>query len=271
MKNLRLLIICFVFPIMVKGETFSGHILNKKTNIPVEYANIGVLKKNIGTVADNHGKYTLFIDPQYDNDTLMVSCIGFKSQLFKIADFKKLDDHNIYLEEKVSEVPPVVVRPRIFKQKILGVTTKSKLASAGFEDNKLGYECGVLMKSAKSAILEKVNINFSYCAYDTILYRLNIYRKTDQKEFENILQEPIFLKLSKDKTRETVSIDMKPYDLIIQGDFLVTLEHIRDLGTGRLFFCCGLSGRTYYRKTSQGTWESIPIGISISVQAKVEK
>ena len=229
------------------------------------------LAKNTGTVAGNDGKYSLTIDKQFDNDTLMISCIGFKPVSLKISDFKKQDNYNIYLEEKVFDVHEVIVKPRIFKQKTLGVTTKSRLAVAGFEDNKLGYECGVLMKSGKSAVIEKININFASCAYDTIFYRLNIYRINDKKTFENILTEPIYLKLSKDKTKETVSIDMKPYDLIIKGDFLVTLEHVRNLGKGDLYFCCGLSNKTYYRKTSQGLWETVPIGVSISVDAKVEK
>jgi len=271
MKFVKLMIIFSFLFNTVSGQSYSGFVLNKKTNMPVEYANIGIPGKNIGTVAANDGKYSLTVDPQLDNDTLMISCIGYKSAYYRISDFKKQANFNIYLEEKVFDVPEAIVKPRVFKQKTLGVTTKSKFASAGFEDNKLGYECGILMKTTKLTMLEKVNINFSHCAYDTIFYRLNIYRKNDKKEFENILTEPIYLKLSKDKTKETVSIDIKPYDFIIKGDFLVTLEHVRDLGKGRLYFCCGLSGRTYYRKTSQGTWESIPIGISISVETKVEK
>jgi hypothetical protein len=51
---------------------------------------------------------------------------------------------------------------------------------------------------------------------------------------------------------------------------LVTLEHIKDLGIGRLSFCAALFRKTHYRPTSQGTWKTGPVGISLSVVADVE-
>lgn len=50
-----------------------------------------------------------------------------------------------------------------------------------------------------------------------------------------------------------------------------TIEHVKDLGEGFLHFCAGLTHKTYYRKTSQGVWQTAPVGISISVIADVEK
>ena len=57
---------------------------------------------------------------------------------------------------------------------------------------------------------------------------------------------------------------------MVEGDFLVTLEHVKDLGPGYLYFCAGLSKITYYRKTSHGKWKTVPIGVIISVVADVE-
>jgi hypothetical protein len=58
---------------------------------------------------------------------------------------------------------------------------------------------------------------------------------------------------------------------VVDGDFLVTLEHVKDLGPGYLYFFGAFTDRTYRRKTSQGKWESDKWGISISVEADVEK
>jgi hypothetical protein len=164
-----------------------------------------------------------------------------------------------------------IVRPRVFKERTLGVTTKFKKISAGFKDNMLGYECGILMKVKKSAFLKKVNINISNCSYDTIFYRVNIYKVHGKMDFENILREPVYLKMPKKSVGEGIVIDLAAKNIVVDGDFLVTLEHVKDLGPGNLYFCAGLSSKTYFRKTSQGKWETVPVGVSISVVADVEK
>jgi len=90
-------------------------------------------------------------------------------------------------------------------------------------------------------------------------------------DFENILREPIYLKMPKESVKDEIQIDLQSKNIVVDGDFLITLEHVKDLGNGYLYFCAGLTDRTYYRKTSQGKWETAPVGISISVIADVEK
>jgi len=260
-----------LLPIFVFGQKYSGMVINKTTGKVVEYTNIGIVGKNMGTVSDDKGKFELTIDSQFDNDTIKFSNLGYISYSIKVSDFKKLKSLNINLEEKPYQIKEVTINPITFKHKTLGISTTSKVIQAGFDENKLGYECGILMKVKKSAKLEKVNINIATCTYDTIFYRLNIYKVTDKKEFENILQKPIYVNIPKDKIKGKLEIDLIPYNLIVDGDFLVTLEHVKNLGKGGLYFCVGLAGKTYIRRTSQGDWDTSPIGISISVDAMVEK
>ncbi len=272
MSIIRLLIVCFILTSnSLFGQKYSGFVLIKESGKPIEYVNIGVVGKNIGTVSNLKGEYALVIDSLFDTDTLKFSCIGYYPFTIKVSDFKNLKSYDVYLEERIFDLTEVVVRHKNYSPQTLGVKTTSKTVQSGFEDNKLGYECGILMKIKKSAILEKVNINFSYCSYDSIFYRLNIYEVIGKMEFENILENPIYLKLPKDRTFKKVVIDLEQYNLIVQGNFLITMEHVKDLGLGNLYFCAGILGKTYYRKTSQGQWETAPVGISISVDARVEK
>ncbi len=272
MSIIRLLLVYFILTgNLLYGQKYSGFVQIEKTGKPIEYVNIGIVGKNIGTVSDLKGEYALVIDSLFDSDTLRFSCIGYYPFSIKVSDFKKLKNYDIYLEERIFDLAEVIVHHKNYRPQTLGIKTKSKAVQSGFGDNKLGYECGILMKIEKSAILEKVNINFSYCSYDTILYRVNVYEVIGKMKFENILENPIYLKLPKDKTSKKVVIDLEPYKLIVQGDFLITMEHVKDLGPGYLYFCAGVLGKTYYRKTSQGKWETAPVGISISVDARVEK
>ncbi len=253
------------------GQTYTGKVIESKNKLPIEFVNIGIVGKNIGTTSDMGGHYKIVIDSLFDNDSLLFSCIGYLPYKIKVVNYKKLDNWNIQLQKKIYDLDEVVINPKKFKQQILGIKSKSKRMQAGFKDNKLGYELGLLLKVKKSAFLEKVDISIAVCTYDSIFYRLNIYRVRDKMEFENILQKPIYISLPKEKVKELISINLKPYNIVVEGDFLITLEHVKDLGPGNLFFSIGMSKKTYYRKTSQGVWDKVPIGIGISVTAQVEK
>jgi hypothetical protein len=253
------------------GQNISGFVFNEKNQLPVEYVNIGIVGKNTGTVADFSGKYSLSIDPKFAEDTLLFSSIGYIPLSIRVSELIKSKDQNVFLKENIYQLKEVIVHPKIIKQETLGVTSHFKKMSAGFRDNLLGYELGVLMKVKKTATIKRVNINISACTYDSVFYRLNVYKVIGKKQFENILITPIYLNISKDKMYEPIHIDLQTRNIVVEGDFLVTLEHVRDLGKGYLYFPVNLLEKTYFRKTSQGKWETSPVGISISVDADVEK
>ncbi len=265
--------IIFLCLLAIKGfpQTFSGKVICKHSQKPIKYVNIGIVGKSIGTVSNHKGDYSLFIDTGFDNDSILFSCIGYYPFGVSVSDFKKFDSHIIELQERVYDLAEVVVRPEIYEKITLGYTPRIIGVQAGFKDNLLGYECGIMMSVKKSAFLKTVNINFSRTSYDTIFYRLNIYKALGDNNFENIVQSPIYIELSKEQLSNTVVVDLEPYNIVVAGDFLVTLEHVKDLGPGYLYFNAGIRGRTYIRKTSQANWETISVGLSITVDAEVEQ
>lgn len=177
----RLLIILFLFGwSSVFGQGVAGVVMNAEGKVPVEFVNVGIVGKNVGTVSDVNGRFSFFVDPKYDNDTVIFSIIGYKPQLIKVSALKKGGDNLVLLEERAYEMNEVIVRLRIFKQRTLGVTTKFKRISAGFKDNILGYECGILMNVKKSAFLKKVNINISNCSLELII---KIFKHFVSKQF----------------------------------------------------------------------------------------
>jgi len=271
-RFMKLLILLLVLSCAtVSGQNISGIVYGEKSKLPVEYVNIGIVGKNTGTVSDLSGKYNLSIDPQFDNDMLLFSCIGYYPYSIKVADFKNQQKKSIYLKEKTYEINEVVVQSKKYKQRTLGITSKNKKIAAGFQNNLPGYELGIMMHTKKTTILKSVNINISNCTYDSVFYRLNIYKVLGKLNFVNILNKPIYIVRSKEETNKEIRVDVQPQNIVVDGDFLVTLEHVRDLGKGSLNFCIGLFEKTYYRKTSQGDWKTVPIGISISFDADVEK
>jgi len=255
---------------LLYGQTISGTVFEKDSETSIEYVNIGIFGKNIGTVSDQNGKYTLQIKPDYFNDTLVFSCIGYQSYSVKVSDFINLNNGNVRLEKRSYDITEVVVRPKKIKQKTLGITTKNKSIVACIQNSK-GYELGVLMSNKTTSFLKEVTINVKACTYDTIFFRINIYKTHEKKQFENILSNPIYVSLSKQEIKDKITIDLRSLNLVVEGDFLVSFEYIKDLGPGSFCFCASLFHKSYGRGTSQGTWDTWPVGISISVDVDVER
>ena len=264
------IVFILAFSVLRGQNRMEGSVLNAESNLPVEYVNIGISGKNIGTVSDKNGQFNLLVESQYLNDSLLFSRIGYESYSVKISDIKENDI--IPLKEKPFILNEMVIMPRIVKEQVFGITAKSGIGVTGFGNNNLGYECGLLLKNKKRAEIKSVKVTISSCEYDTIFYRLNIYEVKEKRNFENILTEPIYVIASKeDVLNGSLQVDLMEQNIVVNGNFLVTLEHIRDLGNGGIWFPASLKQKTYYRKTSQGKWKTVPIGISISVIANVEK
>ena len=259
---------------ILSGQAISGTVFEMNSEMTIEYVNIGIVGKNVGTVSDQNGRYRLLINPEYHNDTLRFSSIGYHSYSVKVSDFVSMNNGNVSLEKREYELTEMVVRPRRFRERTLGVTTRVSLVHGCFMDSITGSEIGMLMKNEKIAFLKEVNLvvsNVLPCSFDSIFYRINIYKADNNMQFENILTNPVYVSASKREARNNITVDLRRLNLVIDGDFLVTFEGVKDLGVGRLCFPASIFHKTYQRKASQGAWEILPVGISMSAVVDVER
>jgi hypothetical protein len=248
--------------------------LNARDSTPLAFVNIGIIGGNLGTVSNESGIYKLDMSNVKSSDSLRFSYLGFHSKTFSALTFRKELKRDVYLEEKSIELAETVVYPREYEIKTIGNVTNYAVLGAGFKENQGGYECGVLVKLKKSAILHDITCYVAICSYDTLFYRLNVYKPLGDSDFEPILEKPIYLTaVSKDvKKWGTLNWDLRKYNIVVEGNFLITLEHVKDLGPGQLFFSAAfIKSPTYYRETSQAKWQRHPVGIGFAMKARVEK
>lgn len=55
------------------GQNYIGSVKDVNSNEILQYVSIGIVGKDIGTVSDFDGNYSIDIEPEYDNDTLRFS------------------------------------------------------------------------------------------------------------------------------------------------------------------------------------------------------
>jgi hypothetical protein len=253
----------FIFLLFAPGLIFcqqlNCRVLSSETKSGIAFVNVGIIGKNVGTVTDPAGNFSIELDNIYNNDSLRFSMIGFESKSFLVSYFKENSIKTIYLDPKSYFLTEVKVFFHRTKEITLGTPVISDALKSGFENNNLGSELGIKVDTKGQVKLEDINLNVATCTYDSVTYRLNIYKIIDKEEYKNILTEPIYISFSKDKIDKVITFDLRKYSILIEGEVLITLELYKDLGEGRLlFYTQYFTGYTYHKKTSQGNWMKAP-------------
>jgi len=254
-----LLLIGFIISQSVFSQSQKGKVLSSENNTAIGYVNIGIIGRNIGTVSDESGNFIINLDNDYDNDSLRFSMIGYESRTFLVKSFKEDSIKNIYLKPRLynmQEVHVVYRRPRKIR---LGTPVTSNDLRSGFANNNLGSEMGINVFVKRRVKLKDINLNVAVCTFDSVTYRLNIYKSVNQTGYKNILTEPVYISFTKNMVDKVISFNLSKYSIIIEGDVIFALELYRDLGEGSLLFHTEFfTGTTYHRKASEAIWTEAP-------------
>lgn len=252
--RIALILIILLLPRYLICQTLYGRVLSSKTDSAISYVNIGIVGKNIGTVSDESGKFIVKPERVDINDSLKFSMIGYKSKTVQLSYFRDDTAKTVFLDPvlySLNEVKVIYRRPRIVE---IGTEVAAGIGS-GFGYNFLGSEFGIKLDVRRPLKLINLNLNVSKCTFDTVTYRLNIYKLTDKLEYINILTQPIYISFTKEQINRPVKFDLQKYSLRVEGDIIVALELYKELGDGKLFFYTGsFAGSTYHRRTIEGSW-----------------
>lgn len=247
-----------------------GQVVDAQSSGPLSYVNIGIANKNVGTVSAEDGQFRLILRPGQANDTLSFSFIGYETLRIPVEVMFALRIP-VVMHRKAVKLQEIVVKNHRYKARFFGTFTQSAMAQAGFSENILGKECGVMMRTRRPTLLEEVQINFGQCSYDSVYFRLNVYQVMDKNTFEPLLSTPQYYAFSRAELVQTLALDIRSLNIQVQGDFLISVEYYRDLGSGNLYFKSALNKSTYIRATSIGNWKKVHIGISLGVFGQVEQ
>lgn len=283
-KSIFFLLTFSIVAVTSHAQVFYGQLINKDNGQAIPYANIGIIGKNIGTVSDISGIFRIELNSIYDRDTLCISCIGYEQKTFLIADLKNdlktIEQNTIRLSPKTYQLDEITIKPLNAKTCILGnyCDPNSTYGNAFYSEN-LGTEIGVLMKPPRKrnkVYLKSFRFYVGEFTFNKFPVRLNIYNLKNGLPYENILKDPIFLEIT---SKGEYMIDLKKYNIIVNGDFFVSLEYykIPDSSQGKLLFCAVHhrkmnNGKSYYRLSSHGKWmtESYD-NIGFSIEASCEE
>lgn len=277
-------ILCFLNPLVsALGQDVSAQIKNSKTQLPIQYVNIGIVGKNIGTVSDAFGNFQLSLTNALDTDSLRISSIAFTTKNYNIGDLRASDFPKIILmDEAVIQLKEVVINNKKHEPFQLGLKRKycypiplykKVSAKVAFPQKNGSHEIGTRFTNSKTVYLDSIQLNIAECNLDTIEIRLNVYAIKNEI-VKNILTQPIYISLTKEDALNFPTIDLTEHNIEVKSDFLITLENHMQMKDGALYLLANFKSKgkmypTYYKKSSQSNWRKLKykkskiIGLSI--------
>lgn len=258
-----------------KAQTISGTVFSKEDKKPIPFAKIGISDSNFGVQADEKGRFEIKLDQVSKDKELMIIVPGYEMFRDSVADFVKVNPHNIYLNEKVTDIQEVVIAPKNYKSKNLGVNSKSKsiMFTPNMEKgNSVVEETAVEFSSAKRLKINKININFSRFESTTpIRVRYTVYDEKDGRPNNLLLSKDIIATISKDQLDDsTFSVDVSSEKIWLEGKFFVGIQFIGQ-ADGKVALSGALMRAGYYR-SFYGKWEKIGMAApAINIDVIVKK
>ena len=268
-------------------QDISAEIKDSKSQLPIQYVNIGIVGKNIGTVSDTLGNFQLSLIHALNTDTLRISSIAFVTKDYNIGDLRKSNFPKIILmDEAIVQLKEVLIsnEERIPFQ--LGLKRKyaypiplyKKVSTkVAFPQISISHEIGTRFKNSKTICLDSIQLNFAECHLDQLEIRLNVY--AIKNEFiKNSLTQPIYISLTKADALSFPVINLSAYAIELESDFLITIENHKKIPNRSLYLLATTKSKgklypTYYRHSSQGNWTKLkskkPKALGISILAFV--
>ena len=261
-NKIILTILLTTFRLFVFGQIkFSGTIIDNVTRLPIEYANIGLLEKEVGTVCNSLGKFELLVPDDLVNNLVVISHLGYETTTLKISELKSKSS-----ELKIELKPAAIILQEIAilasRQVSLGYKPNGNKVTGFFKAAGLGLEGGTLIQNNGQVSLTQFNLNILKIPFDSLKFRLNFYSVKKGNPSNKINLKDIIFTISKADTG-LYSLPLANENIQVTDNFICTIELIELFGQSAenaefLFSAIPNKDGFIYKKTiSLGSWVRI--------------
>ena len=244
-------------------------IISKTTGEPVIYASVGIVNRNLGTLTDTLGNFSLTVPPECFNDSLRISCVGFTTRTFAVKDFSNIPD-TIKLDDNIIALQEVVVKPQNIKHKTAGRKGGGGFIGLDVEGYKAaGQGIAIPLEVKKRAWLKELGFTIvdNSETLSQMKFRINIYRKEDDAYIlENI--EPLYFDYDKKALIDGKFTYTFDEEISLEhGEYYIELEFLENFENEYFTMKTKpMTGKTRYRYASQSEWKTLSFGVPIYIE-----
>lgn len=253
-------------PAKAQEHWLTGRITDETGN-RLAYVNIGIAGTSTGTVSKPDGSFQLLVSGEAKNsDTLRISHLGYKTLNLPLSKTpgKSTEKLSLVLKAAPKKLATIEIKPVKTKTKQSGserenTVIKTNFAIIGQPMQNLGAAIGKRFNlKGKPHFLKQLNMFVAYNTFDTVTFRLQIYKLKNGKPTETLLQDNIYFPLVKHR-KGWANFNLEPYNLVFNEKVLVCLEWVGHSRKGRymgLPLAMPVPGAVhYYKFGSQDNWK----------------
>ncbi len=214
----------------------NGKVLNRDSKEPIAYANIGILKSNVGTISNEDGSFEIRIPQTLINDTLFFLALGFGKKVVSIQLLSGQPNQIIYLKEMTTLLNEITIREKKVANKFFELGNSSVKGGV--------MECDTLYAGRSVSLLienNKPKMNLQFPVYveraSLRIYRNNLksfkfrvrFNEVDSltgQPGEDMMQQSIVMTSS--MRNGWLDFDLSHLNFIVSKPFFVTFEQITD-------------------------------------------
>lgn len=202
---MRLTFLLFLLSFVGLAQSFDSTIKSKKTLNTLDYVNVSILDKKVGTSTNLEGKFSIQLE-RFKNDTLLISYLGFKTKKIAVSSILESPQNyqEIYLVEEPSSLEDVMITAKKKKygsKHSLGLRKKWFFSRVGVQ---FGMEQAILIPNNKNKLGKLEEVSFWVGKQEELFYnsrltwfRVKFYSYDQEKQqpkdllsYENIIVKP---------------------------------------------------------------------------------
>jgi CarboxypepD_reg-like domain len=254
---LFIIAIILIPSIVFSQVTLNGKVVYRDGATPAAFASVGLLNhKNIETMTNFAGNFSLHIANSKSNDTVVISSVGYQSLRMPLYIAAKRSE--FVLSEVVKSLEGVTV----WNSQVIGSMSETVGYYRSWKHENTGGEIGrIFHLPYKKFKIDKIRFKAGNLC-DTCLLRVHIRKVVDGLPAEEILSDSISMSVNHLSLDTKIpEFDLTPYDLTFtEKDFFVGIE-VLNCGNGKNGFCsfsfAGTEkGEYLYKSSATGDWQS---------------
>jgi len=221
-------IITLVVVLSAKGvfsQQLKGRLIDGQSGEPLQYANIYVVGKAIGGIAQSDGSFQISVVGAVDSDSIRISYIGYHSQTMLLADLLKQKDLVVKLMPDDLILQQVSIVETAKFKKFGNVKAGRRMTGWGDFQSLRGRTRGLLIEGIECPTkVKRFAFRIAFNDWDSVAFRLNFLKYDSVQPTISLLSENIIFHTKQKYSWVVVELDQ--YNVIICDRVVVSLEWV---------------------------------------------
>lgn len=234
------LFLAFSSATIAAQSIINGKILDGKTNMPISYANIGIINTRVGTISNGDGTFSLSIPSSFEHDSVTFSALGFSIKSIPVPTLHSESPLTILLFQNETLLDEVTVRSKREKTKEWELGNryeKGGLNMSSAIEATAGASVALLIENKYPSyhqdltypvFLERAKLKINDNTTGPFMIRVRLYELDSLTETpgDDILDKSIILE--SDIKKGWIEFDLSQYNIRVDGPFFLAFEWILD-------------------------------------------